>query len=71
MTQQFHARLKLTWVRQTEKHHIYTLKFPGQARASVVSIPKFGPNSTSTLPTTKPPRELEVEIKELQFPYSQ
>jgi len=73
--QQFHARLKLTWVRQTEKHHIYSLKFPGQARSSIIQIPKFGgvsnsqtvvaTPSTYCLPTTKPPKELLVEISEI------
>jgi len=67
MTNQFHTRLKLTWVRQTDKHHIYSLKFPGQARASIVSIPKHGAPNQS-LPTTKPPRELECEIKEWEAP---
>jgi hypothetical protein len=70
MNPQFHARLKLTWVRQTDKHHIYSIRFPGQARASVVAIPKFGqptryPNASYCLPTTKPPKELIVEISEI------
>jgi hypothetical protein len=65
MTHQFHAKLKLTWVRQTEKHHIYTLKFPGQSRASVISIPKSNSNHHCCLPTTKPPKELIVEISEI------
>jgi len=64
MSNQFHAKLKLTWVRQTEKHHIYTLKFPGQARASIISIPKMNSNPLWCLPTTKPPRELIIEISE-------
>jgi hypothetical protein len=61
---QFHAKLKLTWVRQTEKHHIYSLKFPNQARSSIISIPKIGDHGYA-LPTTHPPRELEVEIREV------
>jgi hypothetical protein len=60
----FHAKLKLTWVRQTDKHHIYSFKFLGQARSSIIQIPKFGQPNQS-LPTTKPPRELIVEISEI------
>jgi len=65
MSNPFHARLKLTWVRQTDKHHIYSLKFPGQARASIIQVPKFGLYAEQSLPTTKPPRELDVEISEV------
>jgi len=47
------------------------LKFPGQARASIIQIPKFGqptgyPNASYCLPTTKPPKELIVEISEIR-----
>jgi len=64
MNQQFHARLKLTWVRQTDKHHIYSLKFPDSTKGDTIRIPKHGAPNQS-LPTTKPPRELIVEISEI------
>jgi hypothetical protein len=59
------AKLTLKWVRQTALHHIYEMKFPHQSRASIISIPKHEKDPNYCLPTTKPPRELEVEIREV------
>lgn len=64
MTNPFHARLKLTWVRQTEKYHIYSIRFPGSTKGDTIRIPKHGAPDQS-LPTTHPPRELIVEISEV------
>jgi len=57
------AKLTLTWVRQTDKHHIYSLRFPDSTKGDTIRIPKVG-RTNYCLPTTKPPRELEVEIRE-------
>jgi hypothetical protein len=65
MSNPIHAKLTLTWVRQTTLHHIYEVKFPGQSRASIVSIPKNNPDPNYCLPTTKPPKELICEISEV------
>ena len=64
MPNQFHAKLKLTWVRQTDKHHIYLIRFPDSTKGDTIRIPKVGKPSYS-LPTTKPPKELIVEISEI------
>ena len=60
----FHARLKLTWVRQTERSHIYEIRFPDRTRCDTIAIPKFTRDPNYCLPTTKPPKELECEIRE-------
>ena len=65
MTHPFRAKLKLTWVRQTEKHHIYLIRFPDSTKGDTIRIPKHGAPNQS-LPSTKPPKELEVEIREVE-----
>jgi hypothetical protein len=64
MTHPFHAKLTLTWVRQTDKHHIYLVRFPDSTKGDTIRIPKHGTPNYS-LPTTHPPKELIVEISEV------
>jgi hypothetical protein len=60
----FHITGELTWVRQTEQHHIYLLHWAGRVRGQTIQIPKFSLFHNQSLPTTTPPKTLTFEVRE-------